>query len=289
MWDNVLFFIATSFSLQWFGVLIVLLYRFVIAALCTGFVTWSISYYPSAAVLLFLTNWGFFFVTLYFICATMVTAIHYKNQRKQPQNRARGEKENENGFKMAAKTEDKETSSSTIKPCDGWVTNPVDDDSEVVFTGDDLEASRATPMRWYQEALWVIYNIASVAAVFVTISFWLLLYIPFGRGQSLGPIVVILHAANSIVMVGDTMLSSIPVRLFHVVYPMLCSIAYIISTVIYWGYSGTGVYPQTDYTVNPVFSAVSILCLFFIGLPLCQSLVFGLYCLRSWIKTKCLK
>jgi len=273
--------------------LIVLLYRFVIATFCTAGIIWSGFYYPSTNVkwFIYLSNWSFFFVTLYFLCATIVTAVHYKNQRKKTYNAARDQNENENGIKMAAAKADNETSSSNVKPRDSLVIGPVDGDSEVVFTGDNLEASRVTPMTWFHEATWVIYNIASVAAILVTLSFWLLIY-RTSRRAGAGPISVIFHAVNSIVMVSDTMLSSIPVRLFHFVYPMLYSIAYITFTVIYWACGGTNsfgmpfIYPQTDYTGRPVLAAVSQVCLFFIGLPLCQSLLFGFFRLRVWIQTK---
>lgn len=162
-------------------------------------------------------------------------------------------------------------------------------DDEAISTGDAEEESRAIPMVWFHEALWVIYNIAAVAALVVTLSFWLFI---FRLRNKLNVVSVIVHGINSIVMVGDTILSSIPVRLFHVVYPMLYSIAYVIFTVIYWASGGTSsfgmryIYPQTDYTGRPVFSAVSLVGLVLIGLPLCQSILFCFYRIRVWMKTK---
>lgn len=165
-----------------------------------------------------------------------------------------------------------------------------DDVDEVVPATDDAEASRVFPMAWFHEVLWVIYNIAAVAALMVTLTFWLLL---FRLRNDVRALTVVVHGVNSVLMVGDTMLSSIPVRLFHVIYPMFYSISYIVFTVIYWAVGGTSyfgrpyIYPQTDYTGQPVLSAVSQICLFFVGLPLCQSAMFGFYVLRVWIKTKC--
>lgn len=264
----------------WFGVLTVLLYRFAIAAFCTGAIIWSGLYYPGTNIkwFVYLSNWSFFFVTLYFIGATIVTAIHYKSQHKQKENTAADQNENKKGLKMAGSEGHKETNSDTSR--NGLVTSHIDSHTEVAVV---VDASGGTPMSWPYAALWVIYNIASVAAFVVTLSFWSLIYRTFGGGA--GPISVIVHAVNSIVMVCDTMLSSIPVRLFHVVYPMLYSIAYIGFTVIYWACGGK-IYPQTDYTGRPVLAAVSLVCLFFIGLPLCQSMLFGFYRLRVWIKTE---
>ena len=277
---------------QWFGVLYVLLYRFFIAVFCTCATIWSGFYYrhTGAKWFIYLTNWSFFCVTVYFICATIVTGVHYKNQLKQLVNTANDQKEIKNGVEMSAKNEDNKK--SACEQGSNLVTTPGDGESEIGFTGYVLGASQDTPMRWFHQALWVIYNIAVVAAVLVTITFWSLIYASFGGGRS--PISVIFHAVNSVVMVADTMLSSIPVRLFHFVYPMLYSITYISFTVIYWACGGisshgnTYIYPQTDYS-RPVFSAISLACLVLIALPLCHSLVFGLYCLRVWIKTKCLK
>ena len=263
---------------------------------CTSVIAWSGYHYRRADVkwLIYLTNWSFSFVTLYFICATIVTAIHYKNQCKQQENTSRNQNGIANGVKMSATKGDQTKSLSTCQPRDNLVTTPDDGDCEVDLTGDVLEASRATPMSWFHRALWVIYNIAAVAGILVTLSFWTLIYASFGlRGPS--AISVIFHAVNSIVMVGDTMLSSVPVRLFHFIYPMLYSVAYIVFTVIYWACGGTNsfgmpfIYPQTDYTGRPVYSAVSLVCLVLIALPLCHCLVFGLCCLRVWIKTKCRK
>ena len=183
---------------------------------------------------------------------------------------------------MAAAKRDEESSSGACEPCDNLVSLE-DVDCEAVIIGDAPETSRATPMNWYHEAVWVIYNIASVAAFLVTSAF----YIFFG-GEA-AALSLIVHAVNSIVMIGDTMLSSVPIRLLHIVYPMLYTTVYCMFTVIYWGSGGASIYPMTDYTGRPVFAAVALLCMFFIALPLCQSVLFGLYCLRTWIKTKYVK
>ena len=221
-------------------------------------------------------------VTLYFVCATIVTAIHYRKQHKQGQNSV-GERV-KNGFDDFAGGDSKEGRQPSLAVGNRLVRYDAD---EVAFTVNDTEASHASPMAWYHQALWVIYNIAAVAAIAVTSVYWVLLF-----SNKLTAVSVVVHAVNSIVMVGDTMLSSVPVRLFHVIYPMLYLIAYLVFTLIYWAVGGTSsfgnpyIYPMTDYTGRPVFSAVSQLCLFFIGLPLCQCLLFGFYQLRVWMKTK---
>ena len=254
------------------------------AAFCCGWLIGSATYSQERGPkwLIYLSNWSFFFVTLYFVCAAIVTAIHYRKQRKLTQydtgNRV------ENVVKGLALPEN---SQNGHKPSYSIDTSNVND---VAPDADDAGASRVFPMAWFHEALWVIYNIAAVAALLVTLTYWSLL---FRLVNNLRALTVVVHGMNSVLMVGDTMLSSIPVRLFHVIYPMFYSIIYIVFTVIYWAVGGTSyfdmpyIYPQTDYTGRPVLSAVSQICLFFVGLPLCQSVLFGFYMLRVWIKTKC--
>ena len=225
--------------------------------------------------MIYLSNWSFFFVTLYFVCATIVTAIHYRKQRRQT--------ECDTGNRVGNDVKDlasRENSHNGQKP------------SFAIDTSDDVDdvAPDAPAMAWFHEALWVIYNIAAVAALLVTLTFWSLL---FRLVNDVHAVSVVVHGLNSVLMISDTMLSSIPVRLFHVVYPLFYSLSYIVFTAIYWAVGGTSyfgqpyIYPQTDYTGRPVLSAVSQICLVFVGLPLCQSVLFGFYILRVWIKSKC--
>ena len=214
-------------------------------------------------------------MTLYFVCATIVTAIHYRKQRRQT--------ECDTGNRVGNDVKDlasRENSHNGQKP------------SFAIDTSDDVDdvAPDAPAMAWFHEALWVIYNIAAVAALLVTLTFWSLL---FRLVNNVHAVSVVVHGLNSVLMISDTMLSSIPVRLFHVVYPLFYSLSYIVFTVIYWAVGGTSyfgqpyIYPQTDYTGRPVLSAVSQICLVFVGLPLFQSALFGFYMLRVWIKSKC--
>ena len=259
--------------------LVVLIYRFVVAAFCTG---WMILLILHEKWFIWLSDWSFLLVTVYFICATIVTAIHYKRERKPPGKSANDQMKN--GEAKCSEAADSDGDVNNMCESNHELGTNYDCNVEMSVISDAYEPSRALPMAWYHEALWVIYNIASVAAILVTLSFWLLL---FSADDGLGALTVILHGVNSMVMVGDTMISSIPVRLFHVIYPMLYFIVYVMFTVIYWAATEPNyIYPQTDYTGRPILAAVSQLCLFFIGLPLFQSLMFGFYRLRVWIKTK---
>ena len=242
---------------------------------------------------IWLSMWSFLLIALYFVCATIVTAIHYKRERKERAHghHARDEKTNDEE-NFAGTADFNRNSNDRCKQSYELETKDLSDGGDAVFIAHASEASRAIPMAWFHEALWAIYNMSAVASILVTLSFWLL---RFDSSNKVSAASVIFHGLTAIVMVVDTMLSSIPVRLFHAIYPMLYCIAYIIFTLIYWAAGGTNsfglpyIYPQTDYMRRPVLSAVSQLCLFFIGIPLCQSLMFGFFRLRVWVKNKCRK
>lgn len=264
----------------WFGTLTVLLYRFIVAVFCLGTTIASGVYHRKNGPkwFIYLTNWSFFFITTYFICACTITALHYKKQWKMRKHIFQ--------YRMDVETEE------APQQKEGEINNGCREgreqgDDDTFPTDGNFEATRATPMYWYHEALWVIYNIASAVALLVTLSYW-----TFISEKNPNALSVIVHGVNSILMVAETMLSSVPVRLFHVIYSMLYEIAYIVFTVIYWASGGTSsfgrsyIYPQTDYTGRPVFSAVSLICFFFIGLPFCQSVLFCFYRIRVWMKTK---
>ena len=256
--------------LQWFGVPFVLLYRAVIAIFCSVIIFWSGFYRPGIKLkwFTFLTNWSFVFLTLYFICATIVTAMHLRKQHQRQRNIVMNGNEKGRSLQMDVIIEDTETKPGADVEC------------QINASADSQEVSRDIPLFWYHEALWVIYNIASTAALLVTIAFWTF----FGGA---GAMSLFTHGLNSVLAIVDTMLSSVPVRLFHVAYPMLYFIVYVMFTVIYWAAGEPYVYPMTDFTGRPVLSSVTAVCLFFVALPLCQASLFAFYCIRIWIKTRC--
>lgn len=158
--------------------------------------------------MIYLSNWSFFFVTLYFVCATIVSAIHYRKQLKHT--------EYDTGNRPQIDVKDlasRENSHNGHMP--SFAIDTSNDVDDVAPDADDAEASEVFPMAWFHEALWVIYNIAAVAALLVTLTFWSLL---FRLVNNLRALTVVVHGMNSVLMIGDTVLSSIPVRLFHVIY-----------------------------------------------------------------------
>lgn len=138
---------------------------------------------------------------------------------------------------------------------------------------------------WYHKVTWFFYIIAANNSILVTVVYWSLLYSGFRIHEA----DVAFHLMNSVFMLIETCISSIPVRLFHVVYAELYGVTYLVFSVVYWRSGGTGssgehyIYPILNYEDEPYAAAVLIILYGLVGLPAAQLLNFGLFTLRCYL------
>ena len=145
-----------------------------------------------------------------------------------------------------------------------------------VTTARTTDAIDQSTHPWYYKGCWVLYNVAFSIGLFITIAFWALL------GDNAGVYNVLFHAINSVVIVIDVVVSGLPYRLLHVVYPSAFAFAYMLFTVIYWAAGGTDyynnpwIYPVLDYGGNPALAAGIAAGSVLVAVPLCHVILFGL-------------
>lgn len=248
--------------LKWFPDVVVTIYRCIFAGYCLGWIIYS-GFHPANGDekwFIYLTNWGFTFVTLYFIWATVVSILHHFGVAN-----------------YAAVMQMKATRSpdSDAEGGDG------------LSTSIDIEQP-VMGMSWYHKGLWVVFNIAANAAILITLLYWTLIFT--GKTSVLD---VTTHLINSVVIVADIMLSANPVRILHVVYALILGVCYILLTVIFWAVNGTNargepyIYSYIDYNKSPGFTSGLLVGFVLVGQPLVQALLFGLYKLRCFLGQKC--
>ena len=98
------------------------------------------------------------------------------------------------------------------------------------------------------------------------------------------------HVINSLYVISDVMISAIPIRLQHVIYPLVSGCIYILFSYTYYkmGGTGPGSTPYIYYDVNWKYPFTAGICC--IGVLMCvviaQVVFFGLYRLRMWIYDK---
>ena len=143
-------------------------------------------------------------------------------------------------------------------------------------------------MLWYHKGLWVIFNMAANASILISLLYWTLIF-----GGKTSGLDVTTHLLNCVFMVADLMLCATPVRILHVVYALILGVCYILLTVIFWAADGTNargepyIYSYIDYKKTPGFSSGLMIGFVFVGQPLSQALLFGLYKLRCFLAEKC--
>ncbi|CAH1244008.1 Hypp7195 [Branchiostoma lanceolatum] len=145
------------------------------------------------------------------------------------------------------------------------------------------QTGQSLTLPWYYKGYWVLYNVVFSAGLFITIAFWALL------ADDEGPYSILFHAINSVVIVIDVVVSGLPYRLLHFVYPSAFALAYMLFTVIYWAAGGTDffgrpwIYPVIDYGGNPAMAAGVAAGSVLVAIPLCHVILFGLALAREML------
>lgn len=134
---------------------------------------------------------------------------------------------------------------------------------------------------------WFLFSVATTAAVMVTVVFFAGVF-PRLHMYHLSVIDINAHVMNTVLVILEFTISAFPVRLLHVVYVMCYGLAYVIFSVIYWAVDHSNVmYPGVLDWNSPKTTAVVIVILTFVGIPLLQFILFGIYQLRLYICGHC--
>ena len=147
-------------------------------------------------------------------------------------------------------------------------------------------------MTWYHGLLWVAHDTVSGAAPVVTIIYFAFLYPSLldENSEFAGSALDInLHGINSVIMLVDNFVSAVPVRLMHIIYPMIYGLIYVVWSLIYF-YMDKGNNVLYEYVLDwnyPEITIPVIIGITLVLMPLLQLLWYGLYRLRLYIFQKC--
>ena len=97
-----------------------------------------------------------------------------------------------------------------------------------------------------------------------------------------------IHGINTVIMIIENFLSAIPLRIMHVIYPMIYGMIYAIFSLIYFAfdpethipYPGILDWRKPEITIPVIIIVLGIL------MPLIQLAWYGWYRLRLWTFTK---
>ena len=143
---------------------------------------------------------------------------------------------------------------------------------------------------WYQKFQWLFFYLGAEMAVTVSIIYWAVIY---RSSHALDGVNVNTHLVNGIIALFDILFSGVPMRLLHVVYPVLFAASYAVFSGIYFATDGTNVngdpfiYSVLDYESSPGSATGWVLVVVLVFVPIVHLLLFGLYTMRFWL-TYCL-
>ena len=213
---------------------------------------------------IYLTNWTYTILNVYFVFATTLSCIAlYKDMKKDTE--------------TTALATDEQALEIEMEP-DNY--GAVDQDSE--------EASEKDALQCHLKFFWFIHVIAATAGLFVTAGYWSVL----AGDDPVDANNITKHALNSVFMVIDTCLSSIPVRLLHSLYAFLYILIYLVFSIIYWLLCGTDnqgntyIYKSLDYDNFKPTVGGQLVVFLLVVLPVLHLILFGITKLRDYLHRK---
>ena len=223
-------------------------YRLIVALYFFGWLVVSGEASGGPSYLIFLTNWGFVTYNIYTIIAAASTLTKYITVHfiSPP---------SPHEFSRSREFEVKKPSG-----CCGYSDNK---------------------LSWYQMIHWVFFILGTEVAVLVMLLYWILLY----TGSSVDGINANTHLVNGLVAIIDLLITGVPIRILHVIYPLIFGTAYSIFVGIYFVASGESVYGRiTDFENNPGGAVGILVAVVLVVVPLVHMVVFYLpYLARYWI------
>ena len=261
LYDNLRLVIL--FPFQWFSLPFFVAIRAIFLAYNFGWLIYNI-YKSGAKLFIFLTNWTFTILNLYFILATTLSCIALYKARK-------GHRQTEPGHCS--------NKDAVVEVELGAKGNGAPSDEN---------SNNQDALNWEHKLLWLLHILAATGGLFVTAGYWTILV----DGDVIDANNITKHALNSVFMVIDTAISSMPVHLVHWPYALLYFAVYLIFTVIYWQAGATNlrgdpfIYGALNYNdFQPTIGGLLVVFLLIV-LPFLHLVLFGITKLRDYVRKK---
>ena len=248
---------------QWLSQRVFVVYRLIVTAYNLAWLVYNI-YHTGAKLFIYLTNWSYTILNIHFIHATILTCMAlYRNLK---------------GRKEAALIRDEPNGKIEMGP---------GEDNYGAIDG-KTAAREQDALQSHHKFLWFIHVISATGAIWITVGYWTVLV----GNDPIDASNITKHGLNSVFMVLDTFLSSIPVRLLHALYVLLYFLIYIAFSVVYWLLGGTNpqgqpyIYSALNYNdFSPTFGGLLVIFLLVV-LPVLHLILFGITKLRDHLHKK---
>lgn len=214
----------------------------------------------------FLTVWTYLALTLYFDAALLSVVLYVCTIGSSSKPDAR-----ENAQSII---EDTEKQSLTISEATSR--------GQLSKSYDVTSIKHVDQLTWYMKMTWVFASIIYVAGPMVTVVYYIAVFNAVNGADFMDFNV---HLVNSILVFIDAFVVARPVRILHLVYPLLYGGSYVIFSVIYWSEDKLNnvLYPDVLDFNKPKLTAAWICGLTLLAIPCLQILHYGIHRLRVYI------
>ncbi|XP_006812936.1 protein rolling stone-like [Saccoglossus kowalevskii] len=135
---------------------------------------------------------------------------------------------------------------------------------------------------WYLKLVWLSQNTAFNSGLAVTLCYWAI------DADNINVFNIHMHGVNVLLIFMDLGLIASPIRVLHVIYPVVFVLIYTLFSFICYKFMGinpTDSYLRAlvDWGVNPGLAIGVFTCAAFITIPLCHVFIYGVYKLRKFI------
>ena len=291
---------------QWrWAPFVFILYRVLSAGFALSTLLWTsitLSEFYICDRFCFMTTWAYLLLTIYLVFSAGVTLVCTSANRHGCFKYPRNAEERQTEFSPRELREvsvPKGTQSSSLEQEQEDVTarqtqrnaTPSDIQTSVGSNQEQsttVERITTVPNQtaWYLKVMWMLFTTCFNVALFVTIMHFAAFY-PVLSSGNISAANLFLRGLNSVLIFLDICLCAIPVRLLHVIYPFLFSLAYVVFTVILWATDHSIVLYGRLLDWNYPGTTIGVVagCLFVI-IPIVHLLVFAIYKIRSVIYWK---
>ncbi|XP_046330400.2 protein rolling stone-like isoform X2 [Haliotis rufescens] len=151
----------------------------------------------------------------------------------------------------------------------------------------DIQNGFTSYLPWYLKVSWLLYSVVTEGSLHISALYWIFIF----KDQDLTLLRFILHGMNSIYVLSNLLITAMPVRLYHVIYPIICGFIYTLFSIVYHILGGTNrkgdpyIYKILDWsklkrTLPLVFLST------FVALPFLYFVVFFIYKGRIYLRSK---
>jgi hypothetical protein len=252
----------------------------------------------NGGIMAYLTIWSYMLLAIYFLSSAVIAVYHHcKGQGRHRHHntvdnvtlaQAKVQHRSENGISNMAfvVTDENKNKTEIVTGQPQYVESksnhePTASSTNKAFQGLEQNDDDIT---WPMKANWILGNIVQVFAIVVTAVYFTALFPLIGKTNFID---INLHAVNTFLILVDTCITARPVRLFHVIHPLIYGGCYLIFSAVYWSFDHVKhvLYPGVLDWNYPGTTFIWVAGLSLVVIPSLQMVYFGFYRLRIYFSS----